>query len=203
MREDYFRKILDSLPVGIAIHTAGPETSFEYFNDHFLKFYRITREALTVPEAFWENAFEDPVFREQIKARILEDYMSGDPERMSWDYIPISRSDGETTYINAKSIPVPGNDRVISLVWDVTRFIKTSEQLRKNKIKMGDTMDLAKLANWEYDVESDNFSFDDRFYALYGTTKERGGHHDRRTVRGEVHPDGRAVRRAGRGGESH
>ncbi len=36
-------------------------------------------------------------------------------------------------------------------------------------------MDLAKLGAWEYDVDTGMFSFDDQFYALYGTTAEREG----------------------------
>jgi PAS domain S-box-containing protein len=36
-------------------------------------------------------------------------------------------------------------------------------------------MDLAKLGAWEYDVSTGLFSFDDQFYALYGTTAEREG----------------------------
>lgn len=175
MEEEYYKKILDNLPVGIAIHTPGPEFSFYYFNDHFLKFYRINGEALSKPDGFWENAFEDPVFREQMKTRITEDLGSGDPERMFWEGIPISRRDEDTSYINAKCFPIHGSNTVISIVWDVTKRKYTEEQLRKNRIKLGDAMDLAKLVNWEYDIEKDAFWFDDRFYALYGTTKEREG----------------------------
>ena len=36
-------------------------------------------------------------------------------------------------------------------------------------------MDLAKLVQWEFDVNSGMFTFDDQFYALYGTTAEREG----------------------------
>jgi two-component sensor histidine kinase len=36
-------------------------------------------------------------------------------------------------------------------------------------------MDIAGLANWEYDVATGMFTFDDRFYALYETTAEREG----------------------------
>jgi len=33
-------------------------------------------------------------------------------------------------------------------------------------------MDMAKLVQWEYDVETGMFTFDDHFYTLYGTTDE-------------------------------
>ena len=36
-------------------------------------------------------------------------------------------------------------------------------------------MDLAKLVHWEYDVETGLYSFDEQFYAFYGTTAELEG----------------------------
>jgi signal transduction histidine kinase len=65
--------------------------------------------------------YEEPEFREQIKTRVLEDCASGDPGRMQWDEVPISRSaDGTTYYISARNIPVPGKHLMVSIVWDLT-----------------------------------------------------------------------------------
>jgi PAS domain S-box-containing protein len=50
-----------------------------------------------------------------------------------------------------------------------------SEALHKIQDKLKIAMDLAKLVNWEYDVDSDMFTFDDRFYALYGTSVDEEG----------------------------
>jgi PAS domain S-box-containing protein len=49
--------------------------------------------------------------------------------------------------------------------------------LRDNQEMLAEAMDLANLVSWEYDVRKDLFMFDDRFYALYGTTAEREGGH--------------------------
>jgi PAS domain S-box-containing protein len=48
-------------------------------------------------------------------------------------------------------------------------------QLRQSEAKHILAMDLAKLAHWEFDVESGLFSFDDQFFSLYGTTAELEG----------------------------
>jgi PAS domain S-box-containing protein len=48
-------------------------------------------------------------------------------------------------------------------------------RLDRSRQMLGEAMDLAHLVNWEYDVASGQFTFDDRFYALYGTTAEREG----------------------------
>jgi len=46
----------------------------------------------------------------------------------------------------------------------------------QNRLRIA--LDLAKMGSWEYDVASDMFTFDDQFYALYGTTaKDEGGYH--------------------------
>ena len=36
-------------------------------------------------------------------------------------------------------------------------------------------MDIAHLVNWEFDVASGMFTFDERFYALYGSNADREG----------------------------
>jgi two-component sensor histidine kinase/DNA-binding response OmpR family regulator len=43
----------------------------------------------------------------------------------------------------------------------------------ENRLKIG--MDMAKMVYWEYNTEKDLFTFDDQFYALYGTSAEEEG----------------------------
>jgi PAS domain S-box-containing protein len=65
------------------------------------------------------------------------------------------------------------------------------QALRKNQKMLAEAMDLANLVNWEYDVITDQFTFNDRFYAMYGTTPEwEGGYHmsAARYAREFVHP---------------
>ncbi|MGA2333113.1 MAG: PAS domain S-box protein [Syntrophales bacterium] len=52
---------------------------------------------------------------------------------------------------------------------------KAEEKLENGQRRLSEAMDLAQAANWELDVESRVFTFDDRFYALYGTSAEREG----------------------------
>ncbi|MDR3576437.1 MAG: GAF domain-containing protein, partial [Anaerolineaceae bacterium] len=60
--------------------------------------------------------------------------------------------------------------------------LRTSEQieaalesLHQNDARLSEALDIAKLANWEYDVEKDIFTFNDNFYAIFHTTAEREG----------------------------
>ena len=63
--------------------------------------------------------------------------------------------------------------------------------LKESQIQLAEAMDLANLVNWEFDIASGIFTFNDRFYALYGTTAEREGGTICREVyaREFVHPD--------------
>ncbi len=52
---------------------------------------------------------------------------------------------------------------------------KMEDELRKSRQQLAEAMDLADIVNWEYDIGTDRFTFDDRFYALYGTSADREG----------------------------
>jgi PAS domain S-box-containing protein len=52
---------------------------------------------------------------------------------------------------------------------------RMEQELRKSQQRLAEAMDLAHLVNWECDLRTNLFTFDDRFYALYGTTAEREG----------------------------
>ena len=61
-----------------------------------------------------------------------------------------------------------------------------------NRVKMTLAMDVARMAHWELDLKTAVFTFNDQFYALYGTTAQReGGYlmHAATYSREFVHPD--------------
>ncbi len=47
--------------------------------------------------------------------------------------------------------------------------------MRESEAKLSEALDIAKLANWEYDVERDRFTFNDHFYSIFHTTAEAMG----------------------------
>jgi len=82
---------------------------------------------------------------------------------------------------------------------DLTERKRAEESLRKTKQKLTESynkltlaMDLAKLVQWECDLSTQTFYFDDQFYALYGTSAEREGGHIMSAetyAREFIHPD--------------
>ncbi len=134
-REAYIRSILDNLPIGVAVNSADPTVTFDYVNDNFVRFYRTTREALSKPDAFWEAVYQDPAFREEIKQRVRDDIASGDPARMHWEDVPITREGEETTYISAANTRIQGSNLLLSTVWDTTARKLAEEALRESEAR--------------------------------------------------------------------
>ena len=70
---------------------------------------------------------------------------------------------------------------------------KEAEKIvRTSEAKLTEALEIAKLANWEYDVEKDIFTFNDQFYSIFHTTAEKmGGYQLPSAVYAQrlVHPD--------------
>ncbi|WP_291322711.1 PAS domain S-box protein, partial [Desulfonatronospira sp.] len=155
-REAFIQATLDNLPVGVAVNSVDPKVQFTYMNDNFAKFYRTTREALAAPNDFWEVVYTDATFREEIKKRVVEDCASNDPERMTWQDVPVARQDQDTFYITAKNIPLPENNLMVSTVWDVTNRKLAEDDLVSTK-EAAEAANRAKsefLANMSHELRT-------------------------------------------------
>jgi PAS domain S-box-containing protein len=152
-QEEFTRAVLDNLPIGIAVNSVDPGVRFEYLNENFVKIYRISREDLADPGTFWEAVYKDPVFRESIKNRVLEDSASGDPARMHWTDIPVERPGEPVFYVDARNVKVPDKDLMISMVWDVTER-KQAEETREHLIRQLEQKN-AELERFTYTVSHD------------------------------------------------
>ena len=66
------------------------------------------------------------------------------------------------------------------------------EAVRQNEARLAEALRTARLANWEYDVEKDIFTFNDQFYSIFHTTAEKAGGYQLSSARYAelfVHPD--------------
>lgn len=147
--EALIRTIMDNLPVGVAVNSIDPSVNFSYMNSNFAKTYRTTPAALLEQDAFWEAAYEDAEFREKIRRQVLEDCASGDPDRMHWEDIPITRKGQGTNYINARNTPVPGKPLMVSTVWDVTEQKIAEEKLRSGSRIFNHALDMLCIAGFD------------------------------------------------------
>ena len=86
---------------------------------------------------------------------------------------------GELRYRLVSAAPVRNSSGTIigsvSVVRDITELKRAEEELRVSQAQLKEAMDLARLVNWEFDALAGIFTFNDRFYSLYGTTAEQEG----------------------------
>ncbi|AGB03897.1 PAS domain S-box protein [Methanoregula formicica] len=103
---------------------------------------------------------------------------------------------GKEIYVESigKMITYEGRAADLISIREITERKQAEDALHRSQQMLAEAMDLAHLVNWEYDVASDLFTFNDRFYALYGTTAEREGGtrmSSEAYAREFVHPDDR------------
>lgn len=124
------KSIFDHAPIGFAVNkmSTGEAT---ILNNQFEDIYGVDRGSLTGIGNYFETVYLDPVFREEIKKRVMDDIGSGDPSRMKWENIPITTKNGEKKFVTSINIPVPEQDLMISTVQDVTKQNLEEEELLK------------------------------------------------------------------------
>ncbi len=170
--ETFIKSVMANLPIGIAVNSVDPAVKFEYMNENFPRFYRTTREALAEPDAFWEAVYEDPEFRAEIKKRVAADVAGGDPERMHWDDVPITRSGEKTTYITAGNIPLPDRGLVISTVSDVTARKEAETALRRALERLRRFIDANIIGVVVADAAGRVIEANDYYLRIIGFTRE-------------------------------
>jgi len=106
------------------------------------------------------------------------------------------RKDGRRIWVrtNARAVRSTAGDVLYyeGTVEDVTARKEAEDALLASQLRLSEAMDLARIVHWEVDVSTDEFVFNDPFYAFYGTTAEQeGGYRMSREEYGRrfVHPD--------------
>jgi PAS domain S-box-containing protein len=95
-----------------------------------------------------------------------------------------------------KKIPFRQSGAMLISMRDITERRRAEEALNESRQMLAEAMDLANLVKWEYDAKSEMFTFDDRFYAQYGTTPEYEGGYQMSVenyTQKFVHPEDRLV----------
>ena len=170
--EAFITAVLDNIPIGVAVNSMDPVVQFKYMNDNFPRFYRTTREALAGPDQFWDAVYEDIDLRNQMRRRILEDCASGNPERMHWDDIPITRKGQETTFVSAKNAILPGRPLMISIVWDVTKRNRAENRLKESLSLLKATLESTADGILVVDGLGKIKDFNEQFKTIWGLSND-------------------------------
>ncbi|MFA4877071.1 MAG: PAS domain S-box protein [Methanoregula sp.] len=186
VREKYTKAFL-SAPDAITISEMDSGRFIEA-NDTATKIFGYSREELIGKNALelgiWEKPEDRAAFFDQIKEYGRVQQYEVTERRKSGDLF--------NAMINADTLSMGGQNYLIAIIRDITEKKRTERELRESESRLATAMDIAALADWEFDVQTGIFTFNDRFYALYATTAEREGGYQMPAevyAREFVHPD--------------
>jgi len=123
---------------------------------------------------------------------VLIDFALAPHEEILWKYTSIARrgagivaeaympalKTGKTYLFGTASVLRDSSGNIfgaVESIRDITDRKRAEEALHESEVRLKIAMDLAKLVQWDYDVETGMFSFDEQFYALLGTASQREG----------------------------
>ncbi|MBC8769365.1 PAS domain-containing protein [Arenibacter sp. BSSL-BM3] len=166
-RNEFIETILENLPIGIAVNdmVSGKAT---LINDRFSVIYGWPKEELLDVDTFFEKVFPGEMEGKEIKRRFNRDIQSGEDHRMDWKGKLIRRKNGEVKIIDAKNIPLYGQNLMISTVLDQT-------ELYSSRNKLLDTNNRFKYATratsdviWDYDLVSGELHWGENYELNFG-----------------------------------
>lgn|GEM_PF-2082189 len=166
-QSDFIKTTTDNLPLGLAINTIS-DGRFQYMNSRFEEIYDITFQEVADVDAFWEKAYPEPEYREQIKKRVMDDIYSGDASRMQWDGVPITNRSGRNHIISAVNIPIHEQDIMISTVQDITDKANAEQALKESEERFRTMVNSMEEVIFTLDIEM-------RHTGVYGSWVERMG----------------------------
>lgn len=126
------------------------------------------------------------------------------PDTKSETAIPISIGDEVLGVLDVQHNIIDGLkqedvDSLQSIANQVAIAVQNAQsytEIQRSQFLLSEALKVARLANWEYDVEKDLFSFNDHFYSIFRTSVEKVGGYKISSAdyaRNFVHPDDAAL----------
>jgi PAS domain S-box-containing protein len=139
-RNAYIRTVLDNLPIGVAVNTIN-DGNVIYENLAFQNIYGWPASKLTSVNEYFEIVYPDAQYRAKLKTRVLADMASGDVERMRWEGLNITTSEGKRKTVNAANIPLLEQNLMISTVQDITERTRALDELTASEERFRSTLE--------------------------------------------------------------
>ncbi len=154
-KNKFIQTVLDNLPIGISLNKID-EGEATYMNKKFQEIYGWSSEEITSISTFFEHVYPDVEYRNTLIERTMTDIQSGDPTRMHWENIFVTRKDGSTRVVNSVNIPLTEQNTMVSTVTDITDLHKSQNDLliAKEKAEESDQLKSAFLANMSHEIRT-------------------------------------------------
>lgn len=188
--EARFSLLFQSSPTMLALVRADDDT-FTDVNDACLQVSGYSRDEILGKTSESVGMFADSDTPGQIRTALQTD------GRITGMEVRFKGKNGEihTCLFSAVMITSGNEPYILSSAEDISLRKAMESELRESRCLLAEAMDLARVADWVFDIHTGLFTFNDRFYSLYGTTAEREGGYQmdmKRYLREFVHPDDQA-----------
>ncbi|SHJ86188.1 PAS domain S-box-containing protein [Tangfeifania diversioriginum] len=151
-KNSFIQTVLDNLPIGIALNKIDEGTAF-YMNRRFEEIYGWKASEIKDIPSFFEKVYPDQEYRSKVVQMIMEGIESGDPQKMHWEDIQISRSDGSKGFVNAVNIPLTEQNTMVSTVMDITSRTLAEKELKESEERFRKAVLLAPIPIMVHDED--------------------------------------------------
>ena len=172
--EERFRMVFESALDGIAIYDQDPDPFKRRLiecNERYAAMAGRSRdELLRLGHTFGLMRPLD----ERTNEDRLESIAKGTPFWGSFSWI---RPDGKENIVEYVGVPViwRGKHLTIGIDRDITERKRTEEELQELNQRDKDALSIARMGHWEFEIATAQFTFNDQYYELHGTTAEEAG----------------------------
>ncbi len=168
--EERYRTVFEN--TGTATVILEADTTISLANTQFERLAGYPRSEIEGQKRWIEFVVPEDLARMEEQHRLRRKKRETALTRYEFRFI--SRS-GEIHDILLNIDMIPGTTKSVASLTDITERKNAEDALRRSEIRLANAMDLARMVKWEADVASGVFTFDDRFYSLYGTSAAREG----------------------------
>ena len=168
--ESRFSSVFHSGLAGITL--SSPETGlFIDVNEKFLEMTNFTRKDVIGFTSNELGIWHDPDARNNFYDLLRK---NGKVKNLKNEF-RIKSGEIRLGEISAELIKIGTCQFVLSIINDVTESMQKEKALITSQAQLATALDVAHLGHWEYDVETDVFTFNDHFYKLFRTSVEQEG----------------------------
>lgn len=140
-RKEFIETIVDKLPIGLAVYGIS-DGAVHYMNSRFTEIYGWPKQALSNIDAYYENVFHDPDYREMMRNSLVDAIEHGDSSKMIWENLLPTTQSGEQRVVAARGIPLFEQDLIISTAQNITEKYKADEALHFTRFSIDHANDM-------------------------------------------------------------